>query len=140
MSPKYHAHLVDDLENELLDDILSLPTADVEKALCDIGLDGDADIAESRQFMTRELLASRKQRLKDARGIIDSSPVNSVAQFSLKTITEAHDFIVGLVSNPEIESKSLTAAFRDGESIPDEDLIALANELLQLTTGDDIES
>jgi hypothetical protein len=140
MSNKYRAHLVDELENELLDEILSLPEADLEKALAEVGLNGDEHIVETRELITHELLACRKQRLKDARDIIDNPSVNSVRQFTLKTVTEAHDYIVGLVSNPNIQSGGLTAAFREGQNIPDEDLVELANELLQLSENDEIEN
>jgi len=139
MNTKSRTEIVDDLENALMDDILAMPMSDIDQELNKFGASDHDYVSRTLSFISDSVAASRKQLLVDARAAINTSSTTPSVGTLITTVKEAQEFIYNLLISPNLKENQLTTAFRDGEDIPENDLISMANELKQLMERNEAE-
>jgi hypothetical protein len=139
MIKKYDLSKAKELDEEILDNVLSSPIDEVRSELSAFGADEIDYLAMTKSFIAERIAQSRKQMLTDARAQIDQENSSSLLDSIIETADQAKDFIFQLIQSGELRNNKLTAAFRDGEDISDSDLIEMANDLKELRQSNNAE-
>jgi len=88
-------------------------------------------------MINEKVQAARKQMLLDARRQINAKEQASLLDIVINSVEEAQAFLFDAVSSGKLQKSGFTAAFREGENIPDQDLIDLANQVRELMQADE---
>jgi len=123
------------IEDELIDDILATPISEIERELNQHTDSLTESIEKTRSFINENVVLARKKILVEARTAIEQQ--NNLIDKSITTVEQAQEFIFQMIASGTAQNNQLTSAFREGENIPDEDLIAIANEILELVNSNE---
>jgi len=137
MKSKYKPDLIDELENEILDIVSGKPISEIEAEFKKYGVIDDDYVISTRSMINEKVQAGRKQMLLDARKQINRRDEISLIDTVIKSVDDAQAFLFNVVSSGKLQQSGFTAAFREGESIPDQDLIDFANQVRELIQADE---
>ena len=123
------------IEDELIEDILATPISEIERELNQHTDSLTESIEKTRSFINDNVVLARKKILAEARISIEQQ--SNLIDKSITTVEQAQEFIFQMIASGAAQNSQLTSAFREGENIPDEDLIAIANEIIELVNSNE---
>jgi|GEM_PF-5918007 len=132
MNSKYNPDALNALEHELIESISNKPISEIDLELQKKGVTNDNYVKTTRLVINEQVKRARKQLLLDAREQINIKRERGIVTKLIDSVDDAQAFLFEAVRSGTLQKSEFTAAFREGEDIPDNDLINLANQIKEL--------
>ena len=132
MNSKYNPDALNALEHELIESISNKPISEIDLELQKKGVTNDNYVKTTRLVINEQVKRARKQLLLDAREQINIKRERGIVTKLIDSVDDAQAFLFEAVRSGTLQKSEFTAAFREGEDIPYNDLINLANQIKEL--------